>query len=1315
MSLDLEAAVLSCYNDEFTPEDKLRASAKLLPKLKRLLSSYDDKIFVRYILHGYMVDAWTYRECYDEFLTLNATWPLTTDAYLKLIGGLDLHGELLAVLLAVSGKERALPLKLIIESPEFSTELLTDLFLWSMDIVISECCKIAVDGETQNGELPLLVDLWTARIKESDYFRQLFRASFVRILNQLFVRLIQRKPTSLKSWRADQGGFGSALEVIQGLVNGIAQTLIQSLDDQDPDLQQFQDAIKRWDSLVPGFSDFLPAQDTDSALGKQCFEAQLSLKQRLQMRLQEDLEFARSNHRVHHTSQGYDIASKQLDDHQRAFITICANLRQHQDLPEYPPSFITRLAADTTLHKLNQGQQLSEHIAWIESTIQNQAAGWRSCVKLKIQFFAVFDESAINEGFADEICVCDLHWELCTVLQKYLKRHLADPARMPFETFQLGCELLLSVFSKKEQMQCQLRDHLYMMSRTICKNMKDPLFGSWELWRIDVDVQLIATLNQVVATKGSTIPRSTIDSLIKISLIAPYQVVAKIVHNACVNRGQCAVLLQVLVSLGQLPWLRAAPTEPTLLIIVIRDLLCKPTAGQVAFDQQQHRNFVDFVVKAANKKSHVGTLVLNKNEFLVECVIPLLSLMIGGTTDGGFFHSVANIMMELYRVDFSIQGNWLGHGAHFQFLLQLLQLRTLESGWTADQLRASSDDDLGARHRAYNRRRGKGMHVEDISRLGELVVSKLESQVTLMADNGNLITKELIGFFEALNGGLIDLESKLMAVPLLKAGREYLGLDATLPKLPSGMWLLCRNYLGMFEFEGEGPMTAYPTATLQGRGLLRALVLVLDVSRTCDAVMTDIVKALKQATDSLDDQSYLPQILAPVLYRILSVSSRSEGQRLLTRGIPTMTRLWGITNEDFFWSIADEGDPTFHKLSPYWDVYNYGNNDKQELHAGEHAEDGLLRILRISEILLRFALEPLPPRNMETTLEVYRLNLGYDIMADQITSLVLSSIKLKLKSNRTNFSKRLNIEWPEVPLDLVLYSFMTISKLSYIVVHQHMEKGFPNRLSPHSEIIPAAAEVALWSDEYCRVMMQSDAKTERQEAIARSRARDELVLAAMNLSEEIVRRQDAYYKSDMERKHGDGGHGGKNYDPQNEDDPLAHSGTAMVTSNMDGGTQAWFNSIMAPNHSETSEYSGNSQSRRHGVTTSEDIEMRGPGNQKAKYSASKIAETEDTEMAGPGAETSEIQQTASTLSPLTSQGQEEIQRSLEPSTVITTPGVDSSDENMAPTSESKIPKTMISPERMECLNLALEFLPTQERQAVRSRLSRLLAYMVYSE
>ncbi|KAG0304446.1 hypothetical protein BGZ98_005508 [Dissophora globulifera] len=646
------------------------------------------------------------------------------------------------------------------------------------------------------------------------------------------------------------------------------------------------------------------------------------------------------------------------------------------------------------------------------------------------------------------------------------------------------------------------------MSRSIFKSASDPLFGSWALWRIDIDVQLTATLNQLVTTTTLTVPRNTLESLTKISLIAPYRVVAKIVRTACENRGQCAILLQVLVSLGQLPWLRSTATEPSLLVTVLGDMLNDTDQVHTkSFDQHRYRNFSEFTQRAMIKRSPSGNLVLEPVEFLQECVVALqqyIQSILAGTVPG--------------CKDF--------------------------------------DDLLDA------------------------------------------VAKDSVQ---------LNLESKLLVVPMLQAYRDCApGKASSFPTLPLSMWPLCRDSLKLFDYQSVLEFEE-ETSMMQNQGLLRALVLVMDIGRMCDEAMDDIVQAIKQTKEYLlDAQLYLSNILVPVLYRVLSFSSRSEGHRLLSKGMPAMIRLWGMADPEFFWDVV--GDDVaigsgLRSLGPYWGAFYRGGYRAEQKDTPEipkaYAEDvttqdTLLSVLRTSEMLLRFALEPLPQRNTEAVLEVYRMDIGYDVQVDHLTSLVLSSIRL------------LCIDWSTVDLDVVLYSFMALSRMSSIVADQHRQRMFSNRLDLHASAGSGMGDdddLATWMSEYCYTMQDEvNPAMEQKQNLARSRAKDELVLAAMNVSEEVVKRQDAYYdaeKADIDLEEAMA---------MNRLRPGTSSGRVSLSASdaMDKGTQAWRNSIMAPAAKRASD-----------AKTDLDVEMTDPDEHAVRTESSAAALTSPERVSRP--------------------------------------------------------------------------------------------------
>ncbi|KAF9317199.1 hypothetical protein BG003_001064 [Podila horticola] len=90
----------------------------------------------------------------------------------------------------------------------------------------------------------------------------------------------------------------------------------------------------------------------------------------------------------------YTQASDVYDTHQKAFIKICETIQMMQDYPGCPPRdllIVSRTPAFTSTGE----NALKDHCTWVESIINSRANGWQSCVKLKLQFYAVFDESSL--------------------------------------------------------------------------------------------------------------------------------------------------------------------------------------------------------------------------------------------------------------------------------------------------------------------------------------------------------------------------------------------------------------------------------------------------------------------------------------------------------------------------------------------------------------------------------------------------------------------------------------------------------------------------------------------------------------------------------------------------------------------------------------------------------------------------------------------------------------------------------------------------------------------------------------------------------
>jgi hypothetical protein len=113
----------------------------------------------------------------------------------------------------------------------------------------------------------------------------------------------------------------------------------------------------------------------------------------LNLRHEEDMSYAKKHLHLRSKSLEQLPIFTPLDGHRKAFIRICDTIQRHRDIPECPSTAISRLLSSSLPNDPNLDKALTAHVAWVESAIQDRLPGWQSFVKLKLQFFAVFDEA----------------------------------------------------------------------------------------------------------------------------------------------------------------------------------------------------------------------------------------------------------------------------------------------------------------------------------------------------------------------------------------------------------------------------------------------------------------------------------------------------------------------------------------------------------------------------------------------------------------------------------------------------------------------------------------------------------------------------------------------------------------------------------------------------------------------------------------------------------------------------------------------------------------------------------------------------------
>ncbi|KAG0039339.1 hypothetical protein BGZ82_008668 [Podila clonocystis] len=657
-----------------------------------------------------------------------------------------------------------------------------------------------------------------------------------------------------------------------------------------------------------------------------------------------------------------------------------------------------------------------------------------------------------------------------------------------------------------EKLRTPLRDHFYQVSSAICKDARAPLFGSWGLWQLNVEGLLTSTLNQMVASdNSSSVPPQTVDALIKISLIAPYHVVSKIIHSATVNKGQGPLFLQLLLNLGQLVWLRPSAEDPTLFLLVISDIINNRDHNWTISDEGAPRtvaqldNFAKMVEGAMSTRSRSGVLLLDPSEFLRYCAIPMLKEMeiVTGDEGGGpCFDVVTKVILAIYLTDSTVMtgyNDWFSLDAHYELLAILLRLQTLKSPWSMDRLHGDEHSTT------WIPRRG-GQYLDSIAIMCEAVVSRLASAVEesdRKMDSGQ--RTRVSKFLELVQkDGAIDVESKLCVAPLMLACRRNLAMELDIPLLPVEISGLFNRPLWQFRCKESEPSDRLEVP------VVLSLVAAFDIGRLCEELMQDIGQAIAVPPSSISDVKPTKIMLVALLYRCMSICTRSQSHRLFAKGVTAVMDMFGgIRLEDIaIFDQADKEESTVARLGSYWKEYIEG--------VKELSEKTTLAMLLVSQPLLQLALNPFPHQHRHELIQVYRYGLGFDALVDQVASLIQSSIKNAI------------VDWPSMPLDLVLFSFMVVCRMGHTLATWQSDGETVLRVDPDS--------VANWDDikEHARHSPQQYASTstvtdqgldlvncQEQESIALAKARDELVLMAMNYSEEVVRRQDEYYQPEI--------------------------------------------------------------------------------------------------------------------------------------------------------------------------------------------------------
>lgn len=201
--------------------------------------------------------------------------------------------------------------------------------------------------------------------------------------------------------------------------------------------------------------------------------------------------------------------------------------------------------------------------------------------------------------------------------------------------------------------------------------------------------------------------------------------------------------------------------------------------------------------------------------------------------------------------------------------------------------------------------------------------------------------------------------------------------------------------------------------------------------------------------------------------------------------------------------------------------------------------------------------------------------------------------------------------------------------------------------------------------------------TRRQLAVARAKARDELVLMAMNLSEVLVSHQDSFYGRLPEL-------------PVAQQDDDSNGGYSKGRGR--GGRDGCGRSDRG------------SRGQKEAVVAAKSGELAGgPGSQGRNNSRQKARQATS---GGPLDKGTQAWLNSIMATPSAVQESPSIAQAKGDSVDTCAPDPTATEGEKEEKEES--PKDMLNTDQVDCLSLALAYLPVQESQAVRSRLHRLL-------
>ncbi|KAL0088152.1 hypothetical protein F4703DRAFT_1498162 [Phycomyces blakesleeanus] len=321
--------------------------------------------------------------------------------------------------------------------------------------------------------------------------------------------------------------------------------------------------------------------------------------------------------------------------HKYAFISICRHIKDHREprppllyrenitstvsnddrddgvrpIKEVCEKLIRDLSLNTTHDSLDRTLLYTK--IWCLGVLRDESGGWRSVLKVMIQFCDLWINEMTNNSALDTFAVL-ISDELVKDLYKQVKRlvnifeHYGE-GPIQLESLKKMCLLLQKSFRSIPCIQDLLVFRDYVLRTEKSKGfIEDPTYSRLDIWTSNFEAELMKATNQIVIVQenevdndlvGTTsldknVPKELVHNLASLSIIWPYSVLQELVLLCFQNRNMYLAIVPLLRSLGSLCSFRKNSGVETMLGSVLKDILHSNSSAWTKYDAKNITTFI---------------------------------------------------------------------------------------------------------------------------------------------------------------------------------------------------------------------------------------------------------------------------------------------------------------------------------------------------------------------------------------------------------------------------------------------------------------------------------------------------------------------------------------------------------------------------------------------------------------------------------------------------------------------------------------------------------------------------------------------------